>query len=521
MISRLPPLLSTCLLALLVAGFPASATELRIGNGGEPQTLDPHRYNLRLEETILTDLFLGLTAMNAAGEIVPGAAKGWTVSPDGLTWTFELRSGLKWSDGRALTAHDFVFSFRRLLDPATAASLAYFMYPLANAREVNAGELPPEALGVRAADDGTLVLTLDLPYPNLPERLLYPTGYAVPRHVIERVGDDWVKPSNWVSNGAYALSEWRPQAHVKLTANPHFFEPATIETVFYHPSANEQNAYNRYRAGELHAIGGFPASELIRVRETMNEHLRTSPLLSMIYLVFNTSRPPFDDDRVRQALALVIQPEILTDKVQRTGNFPATGFVPALVDGYDPVTPDYHAEAINARTERARRLLSEAGYDSDNPLHVTLRYYEGALAKRTNLAIASFWKTIGVQTELHHSELKVHFTDLRQGDFQVAQAGWIGENNPAHYLDLLVSDAGNVNYGRFHDPAYDALMDRARRLADIGERNGLMREAEMLALERHPVVPLWTIAVNRLVHPDLKGWQENDRDVHPARFLSW
>ncbi len=516
--AALPLLLAS---SLSFAGTAGRPDVVHLGNAGEPQTLDPHRYNLRLEETILTDLFLGLTAMNGKGEIVPGAAASWEVSEDGLVWTFALRDDLKWSDGHPLTAADFVYAFRRLLDPATAASLAYFMYPLKNARAVNAGERPPASLGVHAPDPHTLVIRLERPYPHLPERLLYPTGYPVPGHVIEKVGDDWVKADHWVSNGAYTLREWRPQSHVALVANPHFPEPVAMKEVYYHPLANEQNAYNRYRAGEMHAVGGFPANELAHVKRTMAEHLRISPLLSMIYLVFNTGRPPFDDARVREALALVIRPEVLTDKVQRTGNYPATSFVPFLVDGYDPPAPAVADLPPSGRADRARALLAAAGYGPDNPLEVTLRYFDEGDGKRTNLAIASFWKGIGVRTALHHTELKVHFSDLRQGDFQVAQAGWIGENNPAHYLDLLVSDAGNVNYGRYRNPAFDTLMFRARELPDIAGRYALMREAEALAMSEHPVVPLWTLAVKRLVHPDLKGWHENKRDVHPARFLSW
>lgn len=511
--------------SLLING-PALAADapvgpLLIGNAGEPQTLDPHRYNLRLEETILTDLFLGLTAMDARGVIGPGAAESWSVSDDGLIWTFHLRPDLRWSDGHALSAHDFVYSFRRLLDPATAASLAYFMYPIQGARAINSGELAPAELGARAADDQTLILTLEEPYPHLPERLLYPTGYPVPKHRIEALGGDWVKAENWVSNGAYVLEDWRPQSHVDLVANRYFHEPAHLSAVRYLPLANEQNAYNRYRTGEAHAIGGFPANELTYVRENLAEDLRISPLLSMIYLVFNTEQAPFDDARVREALALVVQPEVLTEKVQRTGNYPARSFVPFLVDDYTAATPPYHDEPLAARVKRARSLLEDAGFSDDAPLEVTLRYYDEGDGKRTNLAIASFWRQIGVSTRLHHTELKVHFSDLRQGDFQIAQAGWIGENNPAHYLDLLVSDAGNVNYGRYQNPGYDALMNEARKKAAIPERYRLMREAEALAMSDYPVVPLWSVAVKRLVHPDLQGWHENARDVHAARYLSW
>lgn len=514
------------LLALSLAGGAAAkdrpeTASLRIGNGGEPQTLDPHRYNLRLEETLLTDLFLGLTAMDGQGRIVPGAASGWSVSTDGLLWTFTLRSDLRWSDGRPLTAEDFVYAFRRLMDPATAASLAYFLYPLKNARAVNAGTAPLSALGVRAENATTLVLELEQPYPHLPERLLYPTGFPVPAHVIEVVGDNWVKPEHWVSNGAYVLEDWRPQARVTLRANEHFHESVAIQRVEYLPLANEQNAYNRYRAGEVDVIGGFPANELATVRARLAADLRVSPLLSMIYLVFNTERPPFDDLRVRQALALVVQPDVLTNKVQRTGNYPASSFVPSLVSGYEGVAAAHLEASLDERRSKAKALLAAAGYGPDNPLEVTLRYYDEGDGKRTNVAIASFWRALGVHTRLHHTELKVHFSDLRQGDFDVAQAGWVGENNPAHYLDLLVSDAGNVNYGRFSNTEYDALMAEARRLPEIADRYALMREAEALVMREYPVVPLWSIAVKRLVNPALKGWHENHRDVHPVRYLSW
>ena len=503
----------------------AAGDVLRLGNAGEPETLDPHRYNLRLEETILTDLFLGLTTFDAEANIVPGAAEGWQVSEDGLTWTFQLRPGLAWSDGEPLTAHDFVYAFRRLLAPDTAASLAYFMYPLANAAAVNAGELPPDRLGARALDDRTLELTLERPYPYLPERLLYPTGYPVPRHVIEAVGDDWVKPEHWVSNGAYRLADWQPQAAVTLVRNPHFaasgLQAPAIERLEYLPLASEQAAYNRYRAGEVHAIGAFPAGELPTVRERMPEHLRLSPLLSIMYLVFNTRAAPFDDVRVREALALAVDRRLLTDRVQRAGHVPSPSFVPALVSDYQPV-PEPGADLDRpARLARARALLAEAGYGADRPLSITLRYVSGTETKRTNLAIAAFWREIGVETRLHQAELKVHFADLRQGDFEVAMAGWFGESNPEHYLGLWESSTGDVNYGGFAHPPFDARMAEAAGIADLAERNAVLREAERLGIARYPAVPLYSVTVRRLVSPDLDGWRENPRDAHPARFLRW
>ena len=499
----------------------AGTDTVHLANTGEPQTLDPHRYNLRLEETILTDLFLGLTTFNAAGEIVPGAAESWRISDDGLTWTFRLRPDMRWSDGVPVTAQDFAFSFQRLMDPQTAASLAYFLYPLKNAEAVNGGSLPLEALGVSAPDPHTLVLELAQPYPHLAERLLYPTGYPVPRHVIAEVGDDWVKSANWVSNGAYTLTEWRPQGHVLLTSNPYFIEPAEIENVYYHPLSNEQTAYNRYRSGEMDAISTFPAGELPRVKTELADQLRQSQLLSIVYLVFNTRQAPFDDPRVREALSIVIDTQILTQKVQRAGNLASPSFVPMLVVDYESVAVPHWSLSKPQRQARARELLQTAGFNEDNPLKITLRYASGAQAKRSNLAIASFWKQIGVETRLHHTELKVHFSDLRQGNFEVAQAGWFGENNAEHYLGLLMSDTGNVNYGGYSDETFDSLMAAALAEASIEARNRRLRQAEAYVIARYPVVPLWSVGIRRLVNVQLNGWHENPRDVHPARYLSW
>ncbi len=511
----------TVALVPLADALSAESRILHIGNAGEPETLDPHRYNLRLEETLLNDLFMGLTTFDAQGRLVPGAARSWGTSDDGLTWTFHLRDDLSWSDGQPLTADDFVYAFRRLQDPATAASLAYFMYMLDNAPDVNAGRAPLTALGVSSDGPHTLILKLSRPYPYLLERLLYPTAFPVPRHAIEEHGDLWIKPENWVSNGAYVLADWQPQAHVHLRANPHFHTEVAISEVQYHPVVNEQGGYNRFRNGELHAIGSFPVGELDHVREQYPDELRMSDLLSMMYLVFNTSAPPFDDVRIREALSRAIDQRVLTDKVLRSGNKPAFSFAPALIDSYNAVELAHASEPFPDRIERARSLMQEAGYGADKPLNITLRHVAGLEGKKVNLAIAGMWKQIGVNTQLHQADLRNHFADLRQGNFEVAWAGWVGENNAEHYLTLLQSDIGNVNYGRFALNEYDRLIDQAQSEASLEKRNQLLNAAESVVVHHHAVVPLYTTAVRRLVSSDIEGWYENPRDMHQVRYLSW
>ena len=512
----------TLLLALIWPAL-ANARVLNLGNDGEPETLDPHRYNLRLEETLLNDLFVGLTTFGIDGRPAPGCAETWTVSPDGLTWTFHLRDGLQWSDGVKLTADDFVYSLRRVLDPKTAASLAYFLYPIENAESVNTGKLPVDKLAVAAPDPRTVVIRLRAPFPFFAERLMYPTGFPVPRHAIERYGADWIKAGNLVSDGAFTLTEWRPQDRIRMTKNPRFFaaDSVALDGVVYFPADDSTTSYNRYRAGELDAVSGFPGSELPWVEANRPNELKTSPLLSIIYLVFNVTRPPFADERVREALALAIDRQLLTERVMRTGDLPMASFVPSLVEHYTPVpVPDANLPRA-VRLERARKLLADAGFGPDHPLAVELRYISGVDTKKVFVAIAAMWKEIGVDAELHQAELKVHFADLRQGNFEVAQAGWIGESHPEHYLGLLETSTGNVNYGRFSDPTFDALMSHAKTIADRDERLAALHDAEARAIALYPVVPLYSLMVRSLVNPHVTGWTANPRSVHPARYLGW
>lgn len=511
--------LSTFLFAALlsVIAQPVIAEDsLRIGLPGEPETLDPHLYNLRLEETLLNDLFLGLTTFNAEGAIVPGAAKRWETSPDGLTWKFYLRDDLQWSDGRVLNAHDFVYAFRRLQDPKTAASLAYFMHMLKNAEAINSGKLPVSELGVKAPSDHILELTLEKPYPFLLERLLYPTAYPVPQHAIEAHGKQWTKPENWVSNGAYKLDNWVPRSHIAMKANSNFIETASIQQIRYIPLTSEQTAFNRYRTGEVDAINSFPVGELENLKNSPD--LRQSDLLSMMYLVINTTEGPLQDPRVRQALSMAIDQSILTDKVLRSGNKPAYSFAPSLITDYQPSELPHRNEGLSARQSKARALLSEAGYPSGFKL--TLRHVNGLENKKVNLAISGMWKAIGVSATLQQADIRGHFAALRQGDFQVAWAAWVGENNAEHYLSLLQSDIGNVNYGRFSNEAFDEQMRLVKMEKDAATRNVLLRSAEAIATEYYPVIPLYSSSVRRLVNPRINGWYENGRDMHQSRYLS-
>lgn len=372
-----------------------------------------------------------------------------------------------------------------------------------------------------ALNDQTLQIILGKPYPYLLERLLYPTAFPVPRHVIATVGGAWIKPEHWVSNGAYTLKSWVPQASIELQANPHFTDPAAISRIRYVPVINEQAAYNRYRNDELHVILSFPVGNLARLRDASTADLRLSPLLSMFYLVFNTQPAPLDNVIVRQALSLAIDQDILVDKVLRTGARAEISFAPSMLSDYSAPPLPHHDTTFTNRIAQAKALLKSLGHDTDNPLKLELRHLSSLENKKVSLAVSGMWKRIGVVTELRQADVRSHFSDLRQGKFQVGWVGWVGENNAEHYLGLLKSDLGLVNYGRFSNTTFDTLMNQAQRQATAQDRNKLMLSAEEVALHFYPVVPLYSGAVRRLVHPDLLGWHENPRDMHPSRYLSW
>src|ERR1700744_2966282 len=204
------------LAALLLFSVPTyAATVLNRGNGSEPKSLDPAFVDTVAESNILGDLLTGLTTLDAAARPIPGVAEHWGVSKDGKTWTFHLRKSL-WSDGKPVTAQDFVFAWQRELDPKTAAPYAYNLWVLKNARAISNGKLPPASLGVRAADDQTLVVQLEHPASYLPELLTHDTAYPVPRHVVLAKGNAWARVGTYVGNGAYRPAEWIGKDHVSL-----------------------------------------------------------------------------------------------------------------------------------------------------------------------------------------------------------------------------------------------------------------------------------------------------------------
>ena len=518
--NRFFSLVVTLILATLLFTQTALGNDrvLRIGNSEEPTTLDPHRYFTNLEEHVLKDLFTGLTTMSAKGEVVPGVAERWATSNDGLVWTFTLREGLRWSDGTPLNSDDFVFAFRRLQDPNTAAPLAFFLYSIKNAAAVNSGDLPVEQLGVHSKDPRTLVIELERPFPFFAERLLYPTGYPVPQHAIQEFGEDWVKAENWVSNGPYALNKWHIQEYLEITKNHHFYdaENVAIARIRHYPIAEAASALNRYLADEVDIVRQYPRNAYRALLDDRPVEIRNSSLQSIMYLVFNLSNEKVSDVRIRRALALAIDRELLVERVLGMAEQPSSTMSPPILKGHRQ-PKDWGLFQPN----EARRLLREVGFNEDNPLKLTLRYISTNDYKSVFVAIASMWREVGVDVSLHHSKLGTHFSELQVGKFEVAQAGWFGENNPEHYIQLLWSKIGPSNYGGYASASFDDLLEKAKDTSDLSSRLDLLYAAESVALRDYPVIPLYVVSTRNLVSTAIDGWMENGRNLHPIRFMNW
>jgi oligopeptide transport system substrate-binding protein len=514
-------------IAPLGALSPAGAAEIvyHRGNSADPETLDQHKTSTVSEDHILRDLYEGLVGYDAKGNVVPGAAESWSMSPDGLLYRFRLRPDAKWSNGDPARAGDFVYSFRRIMTPATGAKYASVLYPIRQARAVNTGAMKPEELGVRAPDDRTVEFSLEAPTAYFLELLTHQTGFPVHPPSVETHGADFIKPGIMVSNGAYKLAEFRPNSHIRLVRNPHFHDARNvrIDSVYFYPTEDESAALRRFLAGELDSNDNIPTEQAKYIRRTLGDQLHVVPQLGTYYYTFNLRKPPFDDVRVRQALSMAIDREFLAEETWAGTMLPAYSLVPPGTGHYgEPSAADWRDLAQLDREDKARQLLQDAGFGPDRPLRLELRYNTSDNHKNTALAIADMWKPLGVEATLINADAPTHYALLRdKGDFDVARASWLADYNDAqNFLFLLESDNTGLNYADYADPEYDALMRKAASEIDIEKRADLLHRAEAIAMRDQPIVPILFYSSKDLVSPRVEGWADNIQGVHPSRYMT-
>lgn len=493
------------------------------GNSAEPDSLDPHKIQTTWENNIVGDMFMGLLTEDVNADPVPGAAESYTQSADGLTYTFKIRDH-SWSDGKPVTAHDFVFSLRRILDPKTAAPYASLLYPIKNAEAINGGSMPVSALGACALDDRTLQLQFDYQVPYLPQLLTHYTMMPVPKHVVTQYGDDWLRPENIAVNGAYRLKEWIPNDHITLTRNPNFYgvKSVAVETVKFFPTQDYSEAIKRFRAGELDATSGVPASEIAWLRNNMPGVLRVAPWIAVEYVQFNFTAKPFDDLRVRQAISLGIDREILAAKVMRAGEKPAYTFVPPHMPGYPGQAHlAFQNTDMPARIAKAKALLTQAGYGPDNPLKFEFAFQSQTDRKLIAVALQSMWKVIGAQVRLVAADAQVHYNQLRRQHFQAAWAGWVADYRDARdFLFLAQTSAKDMNSGRYSNPKFDALMAQSDTTRDPMKRAQQLQQAEQTMLDDVAFAPVIYDVSRSIVSKQVKNWTDNNVTINRTRYIA-
>jgi oligopeptide transport system substrate-binding protein len=509
------------ILALLLWSGAAQAATLTRGNPGEPESLDPARAGIEADENIVGDMLMGLTTPDTRGEPIPGAATRWEVSPDGKSWTFHLRKEV-WSDGTPVTADDFVFAWRRLLDPRTASRNAYILWVIKNGEAVTAGKLPPTALGVRAKDRQTLVVELAHPAPYLPEVLALSCAAPLPQHAVEELGDKFTRPGAYIVNGPYLLKEWVPNDHVLLVKNPRFYDAAhvRIDAVRYVPSPDANAGLKRYRAGELDTLDPIPMDQIGWIRANLKPDLHIAPMLGIAYLPLNLNDPALKDVQVRRALNLAYDREPLVEKILKLGEAPAYGYVPPGVSNFTGgAAMDFKSLSYPARLAEARKLMQAAGYGPSNRLQLTLSTTTNPDSRRVAAVAQAMMSQIYLNLRIETSDPQVYFHSLRLHQFQIGRAVWLADYDDASdFLDLLRSDSGN-NYAGYRNPKYDALLDAAQNQPDTKKRAALLRQAEALLVKDYPWIPERYYSQAVLVKPAVKGWVPNIRLVNRSRWL--
>ncbi|TNE38015.1 MAG: peptide ABC transporter substrate-binding protein [Alphaproteobacteria bacterium] len=500
-----------------------SPTVLHKGNTSEPDTLDPNKATGTWESSILRDMIFGLYTEDELGNAVPGAAASYTTSDDGLIYTFKLRDDMVWSDGVPVTAHDFVYSLRRIMDPATASQYASLLYIIKGAYEVNTAQATGEAIAARAIDDKTLEITLTNPAPYFIEMTTHQTMYPIPAHVVEKHGKDWIRPDNVQVNGPYKLVEYVPQSYIRLVKNDLYFDADTlkIEEVYYYPTVDRTAALKQFRAGELDMNSRLPLQQIDWLFKYMKDETIIYPYMGLTYVIFNAEASPFDDVRVRNALSMAIEREVITSKIMVGGFQPAYSLVPPGINNFKfGAELPYKDMPRDERIAKAKALLAEAGYDESNPLNFTYKFREGVDGRRTAVAIRAMWQDIGVHADLLHEETKTLYDNLRTGNFTVGDAGWIADyNDGQNFLYLLQTSSGPMNYGRYSNAEFDGLMDQANKELDINKRADILYEAEKIIMRDQPLAPVYYETSRNLVHKYVKGWSPNVTDKHPTRFV--
>ncbi|HHG8781030.1 ABC transporter substrate-binding protein [Enterobacter hormaechei] len=488
----------------------ADKQELVRNNGSEPASLDPHKVESDVEFNIISDLFDGLVSVSPAGEIQPRLAEKWE-NKDNTVWTFHLRPGITWSDGTPITAEDIVWSWQRLVDPKTASP--YASYPgsmrIVNGADIAEGKKAPESLGVKAINDTTLEVTLTQPNAAFLAMLAHPSLVPIDKVLVGRFGDKWTKPEHFVSSGAYKLSQWVVNERIVAVRNPKYWdnEHTVINKVTYLPISSEAADVNRYKAGEIDIVYTVPINQFAQLKKTLGSELDVSPQLATYYYQFNTTRPPFNDARVRKALNLALDKDIIANKVLGQGQRPAWLISQTDIGGVKLQNPDYASWPMDKRIAEAKKLLAEAGFNDSHPLSFNLLYNTSESHQRIAIAASSMWKkNLGVEAKLQNQEWKTMLDTMHTHNFDAVRYAWIADYDDAATFLNTFRTGDSQNTTQYSNPDYDRTLANAAKSKTAEERGKFYQEAEDLLGRDVPAIPVYHYVRTHLVKPWVGGF---------------
>ena len=465
-----------------------------------PKSIDPALNTAVDGHQVIYGVFEGLCRLDERDQGIPGIAESWDISEDNLTYTFHLRDA-KWSDGQPVKASDFVYAWKRAVDPATAAEYAYQMYYLKNGEAINNGEKPVDELGVKAIDDKTLEVTLESVTPYFLQLTAFPTYMPVREDVVSADPEGWaLNMDTYIGNGPFKVQEWKHDDVLKLVKNENYYDAdkVKLDGIDYVFIVEASTAVSAFESGEIDYMEAVPAEKIAVLEEANDENFKILPYLGTYFYIFNMNQEPVNNPKVRKALSLAINRTDIVEQVTKAGQVPATGFVPKGVSMSDGTTDfqetagDYNMPIDDSKVEEAKQLMAEAGYpDGQGFPTIELLYNTNEGHKAIAEAIQAMWKqNLGINVELRNEEWKVFQTSRNEGNYTVARHGWIGDYvDPMTFLDMWITASGN-NDAKFSNPKYDELISKAK--STLGkERDDAMLEAQAILMEELPVMPIY------------------------------
>lgn len=499
---------------------------LHYGNGSEPQGLDPHVVTGVPENHLVRALFEGLAVKNPYTlEPEPGVASSWDISEDGRVIVFYINPKASWSNGDPVTAHDYVWSWGRALDPAMGNLYAYMLFPVDNAQAYATGEIDDFAeVGVKALDDLTLEVTLTEPTPFFLQLMDHYSTFAVHRATIEKFGKKtdrftkWTRVENIVGNGPFVLSEWKLNRRISMVKSSTYWDRDKVKLngVVFYPTENIVSEERMFRVGQLHYTATIPLDKIPGYRAKANTPYVQAPYLGTYFYLINTERPPMDDVRVRQAMSMSVNRETLINTVLKQSAEPAYSITPPGTLGYQP------PQLFSYDPEKARSLLADAGYpDGEGWPGIELIYNTSESHRQVAVALQQMWKDVlNIEVTIANQEWKVYLDSVTQMDFDIARRGWIGDYVDANnFLDLYLTGGGNNNTG-YADPVYDDLIqNKAPQAKSREERYAVFYEAETRLMEQMPIIPIYTYTSKHLIHPSVKGMPSNLMDSLNLKYV--